>query len=379
MIYGLVALPLMAGVGLAFDVSRTFSAREALQASIDSAVLAATRDLTDASLSDAAVITKANDFFQANLAAMNAEVVCNTPATSVNRPEYKITMTTSCQLGATVTGLVGVDTWTLNETGAAQANVTLLDLAMMVDISGSMSGLRIDALQVAAKDAVSILIRPETGDRVRIALAPYSSSLSVGGFGEDAFGPVFTGQRCASERTGAEAFTDALPGPGAWIETVPTYCPDSNILPLTYDTAELDDAIDGLVTSGGTAGHLGVAWSWYLISPEWRPFWPAGSEPLAAGKANTIRAVILMTDGDFNTTYAPQGDSSQQAIELCNGMKADGVLVFSVAFQAPPAGEATLLQCASEPSMYFDASSSAELAEAYQSIASSLAGLRLTD
>ena len=60
-------------------------------------------------------------------------------------------------------------------------------------------------------------------------------------------------------------------------------------------------------------------------------------------------------------------------------MKADGVLIFSVAFQAPSAGEAILQTCASSPDKYFDASSKAQLREAYKSIASSLSDLRLTN
>jgi hypothetical protein len=86
-----------------------------------------------------------------------------------------------------------------------------------------------------------------------------------------------------------------------------------------------------------------------------------------------------MTDGAFNTEYlAGQGSSYQQAEDMCDAMKASGVVVYSVAFQAPASGQAALQDCATSPSgHYFNASSGAQLQDAYREIASQLAGLHL--
>ena len=43
----------------------------------------------------------------------------------------------------------------------------------------------------------------------------------------------------------------------------------NSIQPLTNDTAMLKRRIDKLQTGGSTAGHLGTAWAWYLLSPNW--------------------------------------------------------------------------------------------------------------
>ena len=48
-----------------------------------------------------------------------------------------------------------------------------------------------------------------------------------------------------------------------------------------------------------------------------------------------MKAVIIMTDGEFNTAFeAEDGNSSQQS-ELCANMKNAGVTVFSFGFEAP--------------------------------------------
>lgn len=53
------------------------------------------------------------------------------------------------------------------------------------------------------------------------------------------------------------------------------------------------------VASGTTAGHVGTSLGYYLISPRWKPVWPAENEP-AAHDTDVKKVVIIMTDG-FNT------------------------------------------------------------------------------
>ena len=96
-----------------------------------------------------------------------------------------------------------------------------------------------------------------------------------------------------------------------------------------------------------------------------------------------------MTDGEFNTSYLPgggfnstdvnqQNSSPDQAKRLCTNMKSENVIVYSVAFQAPPAAETLLRDCATSSSHYFPASSNAELFAAFRTISERLAALRLS-
>src|SRR5262249_6305641 len=101
---------------------------------------------------------------------------------------------------------------------------------------------------------------------------------------------------CVVERTGTEKYSDAAPKSGQYVmahytETstghgkkgvcvVPS---GSEVLPLTSDKTSLLAKIDKLSAAGGTAGHLGTAWAWYALSPNWASIWPFASAPAAYG------------------------------------------------------------------------------------------------
>ncbi len=85
-----------------------------------------------------------------------------------------------------------------------------------------------------------------------------------------------------------------------------------------------------------------------------------------------------MSDGVFNTAFL-NGNSAQQATQLCANMREKGVKVFSIAFGNPPAqAKRTLQDCASpEPEYYADAANAGDLDAALTKFASMLTKLRL--
>lgn len=62
---------------------------------------------------------------------------------------------------------------------------------------------------------------------------------------------------------------------------------------------------------------------------------------------------------------------------ICNAAKDQGIIVFTIGFEAPPRGESVLRDCASSINHYFDVDG-LELNDAFASIASSIRKLRLT-
>lgn len=150
-------------------------------------------------------------------------------------------------------------------------------------------------------------------------------------------------------------------------------------MPLSDDPDALKRTIGGLSAGGGTAGHIGTAWANYLISPKWSGIWPGASAPVAYNDSKTIKAIVLMTDGEFNTWYVgANGSSDAQARKLCTEMKKDNVVVYSIGFMSPPAAQALLKNCASSADHYFNASNGNELRSAFIEIANNLNNLRLT-
>src|SRR5690606_27054769 len=116
---------------------------------------------------------------------------------------------------------------------------------------------------------------------------------------------------CATERKGKFQYTDDNPAKGLInrdyrLET----CPQSALIPLTADKQQLFASIEGFQAQGHTAGHIGIQWAWYMVSPIWKKYVPAGSIADPYGK-KTRKFVIIMTDGEFNTAYAgvPKWDS----------------------------------------------------------------------
>ena len=149
-------------------------------------------------------------------------------------------------------------------------------------------------------------------------------------------------------------------------------------MPLTNDRDTLETAIDNFTTGGWTAGHLGTAWGWYMLSDSWGALLPGDSSPKPYGTKNLFKAVVLMTDGEFNTSWR-NDDSDDQAISLCNAMKDKDIIVYAVSFKS--ANHPTLLSCASADNsgnqLYWDADNGSELTAAFKDIAIRLTNLRL--
>ncbi|MEZ5953278.1 MAG: pilus assembly protein TadG-related protein [Hyphomonas sp.] len=379
-IYAVAIVALFALVGMTLDFSRSVTERQALRNALDSAALLGAKMMEDAGNSDAEIIAAASALFAENLAGAQPDLSCAAPAVNVNRTTYRVDVTASCDLPTNFAALIGTEEVTLGASSGALANMTRLDVSLMLDVSGSMGGAKLAALKSAAKDAADILITPSSGGRVRMAFNTYSTSVNAGPYAAAVKGPSYVpGQTCVSERTGAAAFKDKAPAPGRWLGHDASACPASSILPLTADKATFKSGIDSLVAGGSTAGHLGVAWAWYLIAPEWDAIWPAASKPMAYDEPEGIKAVILMTDGQFNIQYEnAQGNSATQAKKMCRKMRDEGVAVYAVAFQAPGSAKAVLKDCTgNDDTRFFDAADGDELKQAYADIASQLTNLRL--
>jgi hypothetical protein len=244
---------------------------------------------------------------------------------------------------------------------------------------------------MAANDIIDIMLPAGKPALNRIALAPYSASVNAGPYAALATDSASL-DGCALERNGVHAYTDDAPESGRFFEAEqsppdnPKYeCPTVEIMPLSTSSADLKSAIADMSVGGWTAGHLGLGWGWYMISPQWVPVWPAASDPKTYSDPDTVKAIILMTDGEFNTSYhngAMNATSAQQALDICANIKdpavtEGSVVIYSVAFLSPPEAEATLQACATSPSHYFTADNGTELRAAFQDIAKRLQSLRI--
>jgi hypothetical protein len=212
---------------------------------------------------------------------------------------------------------------------------------------------------------------------------------------------------CVSERTGAEAYTDAGPGVAYVGRNYPgsgNPCLENQIVPLSNDKEALKDYVDDLEASGSTGGQVGVAWGWYLLSPEW-DLWPADSVPAAYGTDKLKKIVVLMTDGEYNSPYcngviaqdatdgsgstsdhincdATNGNAYAQSEALCDAMKAPGkdIEVYTIGFRVDdyPRGEDLMEYCATDESHFYTADDGAELRRVFDLIANNVSEIYLS-
>lgn len=395
-IFALTIFLIVLVIGLAVDGARAYGVSARVSSALDAAALAAAKMLDDDSYTDGDIQDRASRFFQAQLQSVGVTGLTMPPvATRIDRANGEVEVSVDVTLATTFGQLAGLDAFRFPRSSKVVYDMKRIELAMVLDITGSMCFPcdKMQSLKTAAIDVVRAMLTPATpAGFVRIGLVPYGAAVNAGGFANPAsFGASTDG--CVVERTGAAAYTDAPPGAmapsgTATTATNPQYsCPPSPILPLSHDRATLEAAINAMSPNGATAGHIGLGWGWYMVSNAWSSFWPYASRPRAPDP-KVIKAVLLMTDGMFNTSYIPGpglnavdaavvDGPGYQAQQLCDAMRGQNVVVYSVAFQAPPSAEALLRSCATSNAHFYVADNAADLRAAFQDIAAKLTALRI--
>jgi Flp pilus assembly protein TadG len=415
-IFGFSIFALCGFIGLAVDGARAYSIASRTQSILDAASLAAAKMLDVAGATDVEVKARATAFYAANLESQrdglatfeNLEV---TPMRGSQTVAVKVDVVVPTYFAV----VVGMPEFRFKRESLVVYRTRGVELAMVLDVTGSMdketaagSGIRkIDAMIKASKGAVTKLLDNTAGsiNTNRVALAPFSASVNVGTYRKKVSeGPSYAGDNCVVERPGSSATSDdpisgasrarVMHSPG-WGQSGASpdarySCPVASIQPLTNDAALLHGQISAYTPGGGTAGHIGMAWGWNLVSPNFDSIFNGSSTPAAYTDITTIKSVVIMTDGLFNTAYksgdvtpaAPQiTESNADFVSLCTNMKAAGVIVYTVGFGLAgedPIAKQSLLACASKPENFFDATTDADLDLAFDTIAEQLTALRVS-
>ncbi len=432
MLFGLMFMILIMFVGASVDISRWLRARTQTWQALDAAVLAGARSLQLNPGNDTMAAATAQRFYSENV-KRRQYLAIDTISFAVTDQETAISVTGAAAIPTIFLNMIGIpklSLFNLSSTLLPKSKLAVggngeadVEIALMLDITGSMAGQKLTDLKTAAKNLIDIVVwRDQSAYTSRVALVPFSQTVNVGSTyaatvrgTPSATKSVTTTSwngtqttnyqltNCVSERTGASAYTDAPPGASAFVGAVytsnGTCVPSQTIVPLTNDAEALKSAIDGYAATGSTAGHLGTAWAWYMLSPRWSSVWPAASRPGAYDLTTTMnrfgnprlrKIAVLMTDGEYNIQYCDGlstsstscatglGSSTSQAAQLCDGIKASGITVFTVGFQVTSASRDFLRTCASGDGNYYDATDGAALNQAFTDIALKISSLYLT-
>jgi Flp pilus assembly protein TadG len=489
-IAALGAMLIFGSAGVAIDFARIENGRSEVQSTLDGAVMAAARTLstTDGHVGKSKQTGKAH--FDNNKPAW-----IQNPDVKIEIDGNKVTGEASFTVPLTLTRLFGLTDKSLTLTSAAATASSEyagsnMEFTLVLDVSGSMcddgtgpctSSARLTALKDAASDLVDRVIWADQSTFTsRMSIIPYSTRVRLAdnatdgatimskvtdlppsddfwylsctgsgtttGSGENIIhgcastAPAQTTapiRPCVTSRApGSDEFTDAAPGPDAWLnghhgtrhplygdsldvpltaglgssdtDLIGAYnhwtngacdeVSDANkLVPLTSDTSKLKAAINGLQAEGGTAGALGIAMGWYTLSPNWNHIWLSGvnagsytelQTKTAAGKPSLRKVAIIMSDGLFNTfrgnKAADPAMVNDRARTLCTNMKAKGIEIYTVGVmldQLPSSdrsvAETTLKNCGTSLQHFFNTTNVDELKGAFKNIGDQATPLRL--
>lgn len=362
----------VAAMGVGVDTGAWYMEKRRVQQIADAAALGAARAMAAGqNLATAQSIANRDAARNGYTAASGASIVVNSPPTSgayagkTGAVEVIVTrnlpkLFSSFMLGSTAHSVLGRS---VGYTPPVQKRN--LEVALVLDVSSSMASntetwgvTKMEAQQSAANQLIDTVIQAnQSVFTSRVALAPFSSSVNVGG----AYFTAATNKNLSGswsgvvERSGTYRFKDDPPNAttkyfgdfrtrrsGAlgdyadYVQDLNSQTPGSanTIQPLSSSKASLQSVVNGLTSSGTTAAHLGLAWAWYMVSPKWNTVFTGANLPNAYDSANTYKAIVILSDFDFNSYYeSGNGTANSQFEQLCTQIKAAGVKIYTVGYK----------------------------------------------
>ncbi|SKA36355.1 pilus assembly protein TadG-related protein [Consotaella salsifontis] len=410
------SLALIGCMGFAIDGARLMLMNSTLQSAVDAAGLS-----TVAKLETTAVDETVRKFADANFSSgyVGANIV--SIEHNLSSDGNTLELTAKAEAPTVFMKLFGTDKITTSVSTLIKRKVSGLELAMVLDVTGSMNDNgKLAGLKSAANDLLNILYGDSsTAERIHVGIVPFSKMVNVGKTNHTSWMTSTSGwSGCVEARTEGRDLTDDPPSVAKFTPSTSSCSPA--ITPLTTSKAKLSSAINSLSAGGNTVINFGAVWGWRLLSPRWRGLW--GGEmnnnnlPLDYDytKTGMYKALILMTDGkneisasgtaygkldctsynwwgDCNGTYKTDerlnmtgtlnqinGELDSRLSKVCTSMKNAGVLVYTIAFGNPAYSSKSLLRdCATQPSYFFDSVTTSDLKVAFAQIGDSLANLHI--
>lgn len=429
-----VIFPVLVGAaGMSVDVASAYLVKQRLSHAVDAAALAAAASASTTQDLNA----KVQEFFNLNYPPDKIGATYNVQVT-VEGANIKVSASAGFQTYfARVLGIREID---VNESSTVTREIIGLEVAMVLDVTGSMStNNNIARLREAATNFTNILYANAAyNDTVKIGLVPFSASVSVGPYGlgylpsssdsRKASGTKYDGGTafvnnpsklkfdqasssawwgCILERSSPQDTQNQKSGtPWKWdmyryttsgakdyryrnqSAAVNTSCNKNYILPLTSTKSTILNRIAKLTADGNTLSNVGMVWGYRLLSPE-APF----REGVAWGNRDWRKVALLMTDGDnvngeiynaygpYNNLKVTDSMLDSKLTQTCNNMKDDGITVYTVTFTSGInlATKNIFKNCASSPDKWYDAPNSEDLTSAFEQIARELSNIHITE
>ena len=386
---GIAIVPALGIVGLAADASRAYLVQSRLAQAVDSAALAGGASIL-ASYRDDDI----NNFFEGNFPTGYMNSTLEPLSISADTVNGTVEVVARAQVPTSFLKILTIDYMTVSARSVVNRAVRGMELAMVLDVTGSMSGSKIAALKTAGHSLLDILYgNNETITDFWVSIVPFAARVNIQPHSDWMVGPPSPWNGCGDTRSGTNATDDTLPSVELFPEYTPTVtgwrppdygCPDVSMLPLTAEKSVVAGKIDDLVAFGNTRTDVGMVWGWRALSPDWRGLWPGDPTlPLDYNEPLMDKVVIIMTDGE-NTPWLTgdpltQSQTNDQLAQECTDMKALGITVYTITFQAPSSLDPLFQACASDPSKHFISPTNQDLENVFIAIGTELSNLRISE
>ncbi len=332
-VMGAVALfPMLMVAGMAMDTGRAFSEKTRLEDALDAAVLSAGRAYSTGRIAESDLKDYLTRILHANFHDKDGTGGTRRIEDYNLDEENGIIFASAIsdfEIAFKIIG--GGEPLELKASSAASFGGTNAEVAFTLDVTGSMGAGKNKDLQEALTGAIDLLLAAngDGEERIRISLIPYSKSVRVGEFLSDyiyiddgtpgAVAPAHVSVPDDDESASAGGSGDGLED-GAEVDSTseinskyigcaterkkdidnptdngPDYgmvnldgrvlefgataifvvnCPSEaeTMVPLTSDRDTLMTTADSLGHRGSTAGHVGIQWAWYTLSPKWASY-----------------------------------------------------------------------------------------------------------
>ncbi|MCZ4271463.1 TadE/TadG family type IV pilus assembly protein [Maritalea porphyrae] len=176
-IFGVIAIVLLATGGAAVDFVNIQQSRKTTQISLDATVLALQPEIYKKS--KGWITNRANDLIEEGL--LGTGVAMSISSVEIDKEAGRLYIAADISQPTLFVRLIGINDMSARLISEATRAKNRLEVAMVLDNSGSMSGSRISNLKTAAKLAVDILMGAEDEpEKVFIGLVPFTMNVNVG-------------------------------------------------------------------------------------------------------------------------------------------------------------------------------------------------------
>lgn len=341
-IFSVMAPMLVAFVGSGVDFGRAYAARQKLINASESAALAA------ASLSnerDAAAVVA--DYLRVNTANLRQVGEPPTITTKIDDKlnSRRVEIHVQAKIPTFFLQIVGVDTLEINTVAVAQEAKKDIEVAMVLDISSSMSGGKLTELKDASNSFVDVMLKDERSKTTSINLIPFGGTVNIGGalftrLAEAGASATWNpsrseyniqdrirekdfrfsnGDTCVEHRSVDFESGGLIPNnsrpqlPDFWVwNSKNPWCPPdaSQVLLNSNKVSALEAAIDGMALSDGTGMDIGAMWGFKTLSPAWRGVLGGDfAERPSDFDDDTMKIMVIMSDGGITPQYRPKEPS----------------------------------------------------------------------